>query len=263
MESKIPKTVIFITGAFASHRTWDKWISYYEERGYNCIAPAWPNKNASSQILKSKHPDNNIADTKLSNVLKHYTEIISQQPMKPIVIGHSLGGLIVQLLLQQNLVIAGVALHPIPPKGIFSLNPTCLLSSLKRIGLFSSSNEPHLINFKEWQSLFTNGTPYEEQKYSHGKDVVPQSKRVLKDRFSQTAKINFTTPHEPLLIVSGTTDRITLPSINYKNYTKYDKKNSSVIDYKEFQNKNHFSYGLSSWKEEADYILDWLEIIDC
>lgn len=256
------KTVVFITGAFAGHHTWDKWISYYEGRGYNCTAPPWPYKSASPQVLRNKHPhDTSLANTSLSQVLEYYLHIIEQQPERPIVIGHAMGGLIVQLLLQRNILAAGIALHSMPPRGIYTFKPSFLWSILKVTGVFSSNSKSHLISFKEWKYAYTNGAPYEEQKYSYEKDVVPLSKRVFKDCFTKNAKVNFSTPRQPLLILSGTTDRITSTALNYNNYLMYNKNNSSVTDYKEFKNKNHFSYGLCSWKEEADYILDWLDII--
>ncbi|MCY1247482.1 hypothetical protein D9M72_608190 [compost metagenome] len=47
-------------------------------------------------------------------------------------------------------------------------------------------------------------------------------------------------------------------SLNYKNYKKY-KNNGSVTNYKEFEGKNHFVLGLPTWKEEADYALNWIQ----
>ncbi len=255
------KTVVFITGAFAGHHTWDKWISYYEGHGYNCTAPPWPYKDKSPQVLRDEHPNVSLANTTLSEVLNYYSNIIEQQSEKPIVIGHAMGGLIVQLLLQRNILAAGIALHSMPPLGIYTLKPSYLWSVLKITGVFNTNSKPHLISFKEWKYAYTNGSPHEEQKYSYEKDVVPLSKRVFKVCFTKKAKVDFSAPHQPLLILSGTTDRITSSTLNYSNYLMYNKNNSSITDYKEFKNKNHFSYGLSSWKEEADYILDWLDII--
>lgn len=256
------KSVVFITGAFAGHHTWDKWISYYEGRGYSCIAPPWPYKNATPQVLRSRHPnDVSLANTRLSQIVEYYKKIIEQQPEKPIVIGHSMGGLVVQLLLQHNIMAAGIALHSMPPRGIYTLKFFIKWLPLKIKGIFSSGSNSHLISFKEWQHAYTNGAPYEEQKYTYQKDVVPQSKQIMRDLFTKGAKVNFSASREPLLIISGTTDRITPTALNYSNYIMYNRNNSSITDYKEFKNKNHFSYRLCSWKEEADYIMDWLDII--
>ncbi|HEX5033022.1 MAG TPA: alpha/beta hydrolase, partial [bacterium] len=47
--------------------------------------------------------------------------------------------------------------------------------------------------------------------------------------------------------------------LNRRIFAKY-KKNGSVLEYKEFPGRNHFVLGLPTWHEEADYILDWLNI---
>jgi len=60
-----------------------------------------------------------------------------------------------------------------------------------------------------------------------------------------------------LLITSGSTDRTIPASLNYANYKKY-RKNTSVTDYKEFPDRNHFVLGQSSWKEDAEYVLNWI-----
>jgi hypothetical protein len=84
---------------------------------------------------------------------------------------------------------------------------------------------------------------------------------VLRGTFTNVAKVDFKKLHPPLLFVSGTADHFTPESLNYNNYLKYDRSHS-VTDYKEFQGHNHFVPGASSWREEADYIADWLDVVN-
>lgn len=72
------------------------------------------------------------------------------------------------------------------------------------------------------------------------------------------AKLDWKKSHVPLLITSGSEDNIIPAHLNYRNYKAY-KKNGSILEYKEFPGRNHFVLGQSTWKEDADYILDWLK----
>jgi pimeloyl-ACP methyl ester carboxylesterase len=256
------KTVIFITGAFVTHHGWDPWIAYFNSKGYNCIAPPWPYKDASADILRKRQPDDtDLAGLRLSDLLDHYIDIVKKLPEKPIAIGHSLGGLITQLLLNRDLVAAAVAIHSVAPQGVISFEPSFIRSIWKPLGLFTSIKKTHLMSLKEWQYAFTNGMAPEEQKKSYEENTIPESKQVLRDTLTSAAKVDFTKPHAPLLFIDGTADNIVPASLNYSNFMKYQNGNS-ITDYKEFEGKNHFVLGLPSWKDEADYILAWIEIMD-
>lgn len=256
------KTIVLITGAFVSHKVWDAWITYYSSKGYTCLAPPWPFKDASPLDLRNLQPnDNNLANLRLSDLINHFTKFIEALPEKPIVIGHSLGGLIAQILVNRDLVAAGVAIHSATPKGVFSFEWSFLKSIWKPLGYFSSVKKTYLMSLEEWKYAFTNGMETDEQVIAYDDYVIPESRQVLRDVLSDASKIDFKKTHPPLLFITGTDDNFVPNSLNYENYIRYDK-NHSVTDYKEFQDKNHFVLGLSSWHDEADYILSWIEILN-
>lgn len=256
------RTILFITGAFAGVHTWDKWIPYYENKGYTCIVPPWPHKDDKPPANKKAAINSNeLSNVRLSQLLAYYTDIAEQQKEKPIAIGHALGGLIVQLLLQQSSITAGVAMRSLPPINCFSMNLRFVKYMFKALGFFSATDKPYIISFDEWQRTFTNGSPYEEQKRTYDEYVVPQSKRVFRDTLSSVAKIDFNSLLNPLLILAGSADRVVPSAVNYSNYSKYSQNDSTIIANKEFKDKNHFSYALPGWETEADYILDWLDVM--
>ncbi len=114
------------------------------------------------------------------------------------------------------------------------------------------------MSFKQWQYAFTNGMSCEQQKESYYQLAIPESKLIVRDTITKAARINFKKPHPPLLITSGSTDHTIPASLNYLNYKKY-QKGSSVTDYKEFAGRNHFVLGQATWKEDAEFILDWIQ----
>ena len=257
MQNIPPKTIVFITGAFVGNNCWDEWQHYYGQKGYQTIAPAWPHKNASPEALRNSHPNTEIASMRLPALIDHYASIVKALPEKPILIGHSIGGLIVQLLLQEGLGALGVAIHSVPPQGIFTFKLSFLKAGWGPLGFFTSAKRTFLMSFKQWQYAFTNGMSCDEQKEAYYKFAIPESKLIVRDTITKAARIKFENPHAPLLLTSGSADHTIPASLNYANYRKYRHSNS-VTDYKEFEGRNHFVLGQSTWKQDADYILEWI-----
>lgn len=114
------------------------------------------------------------------------------------------------------------------------------------------------MSFKDWQYAFVNGMTLEQQKASYGKFIIPESKTVARGGLTDAAKVDYDKLHEPLLITSGSNDNIIPAHLNMRNYERYER-NGSVLDYKEFAGRNHFVLGQSTWKVDADFILDWLK----
>ncbi|WP_229214370.1 prolyl oligopeptidase family serine peptidase [Dyadobacter flavalbus] len=114
------------------------------------------------------------------------------------------------------------------------------------------------MSLSDWQYAFTNGMTLEEQKKTYYENTIPESKTVVRNGLTSAAKVDFNKPHAPLLLTSGDKDHIMPASLNLRNFKAY-KQNGSVTEYKEFAGRNHFVLGLPTWKEDADYILEWLD----
>lgn len=252
------KTILFITGAFVSNVCWDEWKTYFENQGYQTLAPAWPNKNANAEELRNRQPDALVASMRLSELIEYYAEIVSGLPEKPILIGHSIGGLISQILLQRDLCAAAVAIHSVPPQGIITFKLSFLIAGWGPLGFFTPVNKSFLMSFRQWRYAFTNGLSMEVQKEGYYKLAIPESKLIVRDTITKVAKIDFEKPHAPLLLISGTADHTIPASLNYSNYTRY-KCSGSVTDFKKFEGRTHFVLGQEGWQEIADYALNWIQ----
>lgn len=254
------KTVLFVTGAFVSHQGWDPWKAYFESKGYNCVAPAWPEKDGSPADLRSKHPNSPIAKVRLRQLIDHYADIAKSLPEKPIIVGHSLGGLVTQVLINRDLGVAGICIHPVPPQGVFPYEFSFLRAGWKALGLFTSTKKTYLMSLSDWQYAFTNGMTLDEQKDSWEKNTIPESKLVARDGLTSAAKVDFRLDHAPLLIITGTKDHILPAHLARRIYKKYKAtdKAASITEFKEFEGNNHFVISLPNWKTTADYVLDWI-----
>ncbi len=253
------KTIVFITGAFVTHHGWDEWKKYFEAKGYTTLAPAWPHKNASAEELRNRQPnDTELAQLTLAELVDHYANIIKALPKKPIVIGHSLGGLITQIIVNRDLAAAGIAIHSVPPQGVFPYEFSFLKAGWKVLGLFTSLKKTYLMSFKDWQYAFVNEMPLQEQQKAYEENIIPESKTVARGGLTSAAKVDFEKQHAPLLLTAGDIDNIIPAHLNKRNYNRYAKNNGSITDYKEFKGRNHFVLGQPIWKEDAEYIYNWI-----
>ncbi|HCU24750.1 MAG TPA: alpha/beta hydrolase [Deltaproteobacteria bacterium] len=258
----ISKNVLFVTGCFVTNRSWDPWVKYFEEHGYNAIAPAWPHKEGTPQELRERHFQGNdepLGRLHLSEVLDHYANYAKNFNEKPIIIGHSAGGLMTQILLNRGFAAAGVAIHPVSPLGVFPYEFSFLRGGWRSLGLFSSAKKTYLMSFPKWQYAFVNGMPLEEQRRAYEENAIPESKTFVRDGLTKAAAVNFDKPHPPLLLTSGSIDHLIPTHLNARNFKRYSQSNGSVTEYKEFPGRNHFVVSLPTWKEDADYILEWLD----
>lgn len=259
MKTITSKTIVFVTGAFVTHLGWDPWKAYFESKGYKTIAPPWPFKDGTPDELRKRQPnDTGLAALTLSEVVDNYIKIINSLPEKPIVIGHSLGGLMTQIIVNRDHAAAGIAIHPVPPLGVFPYEFSFLKAGWKSLGLFTSLKKTYLMSFKDWQYAFVNGMTLKDQQLAYEQNTIPESKTVARGGLTKAAAVDFAKPHVPLLIMSGSEDNIIPAHLNFRNYKKY-VKNGSVLDYKEFAGRNHYVVGLPTWKENADYILEWID----
>lgn len=253
------KQIVFITGAFVTHHCWDEWATYFQGKGFKTIAPPWPHKDATTAAeLRNRQPnDTALAALTLDELITHYANIVKSFPEKPIVIGHSLGGLITQIITNRDLAAAGVAIHSVPTLGVFPYEFSFLKAGWKSLGLFTSLKKTYLMSLKDWQYAFVNDMPLEEQKATWEKFTVPESKTVARGGLSSAAKVDYAKPHPPLLLTAGSTDNIIPAHLNNRNYKRY-VKNGAVLDYKEFEGRNHFVLGQPGWEGDADYVIDWI-----
>ena len=250
-------TILFCTGAYVHNSCWDEWIAYFSDRGYQTIAPPWPGKDADPGVLRSLQPDARLAGIGMPQLVKHYEDIARGLPEKPIIIGHSFGGLIAQILMNKGLAAACVAIHAAPPQGVLPYELNFYKANAKAFGYFSSLKKTYLMPFKTWQFAFANGLDSATQRSTYNALAIPESKRILRGGLSKAAKIDFKKPHAPLLILAGSQDQCIPAHLCRRVYQRYTDR-SSVIAYVEKQ-RSHLVLGLSTWEEDAGFILQWIQ----
>jgi len=248
------KTIVFIHGLYMTPLCWEDWVKRFEAKGYRCLAPAYPSRDKSIKELQT--PDAALGKLTLTNIVEHFTNQINALDEKPIIIGHSMGALTTQLLINRGLGSAGIAIDSAPPSGVFTTTPSFLKANWGHITPFVDQSSPVVMSFERFQYAFVNDMPVEEQRAAFERYVVPESRLIPRESLFG-AKIDFQKPHAPLLLIAGGNDNIIPPDLNEKNYNKY-KEGNSVTDFKQFPGRNHFIIGQNGWEEVADYCMEWL-----
>ena len=250
------KTIVLIHGLFVNNTSWKQWKAHFEAQGYTVYAPANPGHEGDPvQLRANTHPQ--LTQTGFKDVVENIVKLIDTLPEKPIVIGHSLAGLVVQKLIELDKAVAGISIDGAPPKNVFA--PLATIKVVLPVVNFFKGSKPFL-GSKDWyhHAFFNNYSKGESDKL-YETIAVPESRKVARDPLLSTfAKIDFKKPHQPLLFIGGENDNIFSAQFTQKIAGSYQDKNS-VTDFKAFAGRSHFLCGEEGWEEIADYILGWLE----
>lgn len=250
------KTIVLVHGMFVNNTSWSEWKTYYENKGYTVYTPVNPGHEGSpSELRKNIHPK--LVETGFIDVVNNVANFIDSLPEKPLVIGHSMGGLAVQKLVDLGKVDAAVSIDGAPPKNVIPPFQTIkivwpALNFFARKGYFMGS--------KAWYNkAFFNTLPLSEQEKAYQAIAVPESRKIGRETLTKSfSNAQFKKPHQPILFIGGEKDNIFPPSLTKKIAGKY-KDQSSKVDVKIFENRSHYICGEKGWQEVADYILDWYE----
>ncbi|MDO8999853.1 MAG: alpha/beta hydrolase [Bacteroidota bacterium] len=249
------KTIVFVHGLFVNAKSWCNWVKFFEAKGYKCFAPNYPFHEGEPSLLRN-NINSNVGKLTFKKVVENFSDFIDTLPEKPILIGHSIGGLVVQKLIESNKAIAGICIDSAPPSGVISFERSFLRANLPTLNPFKG-NSPCLPSVKWFQYAFCNTMTMEETEIEYNKYVVPESRNIPRNTTLGACFIDFKKPHNPLLIIAGEKDNIIPSSLNKKNFKAYKDKNS-VTEFKEFLNRTHYICGQKNWEEVATFINDWL-----
>ena len=252
----ISKNIILIHGNFVNNATWANWKKHYEQKGYTVHTPANPGHDGDPAKLRvNVHPD--LTRTGFIDVVNNISKLIDTLPEKPLVVGHSMAGMVVLKLIEMGKVSAGVSIDGAPPKNVFPPFQT-LKIALGAFGFFTFTK--YFMGSRKWyDKAFFNTLPSQEKAKAFEKYAVPESYKVSQQLvLNSFSNIDFKKPHEPILFIAGGSDNIFPPSLTQKIAGRYKDANSRV-DLKVFDGKSHFICGEPGWETVADYIIDWYE----
>ena len=242
-------TIVLINGLWMTALSWELWVKHYGEKGYSVIAANWPGMEGEIETLR--HDPSSFANLGLTDVVDHYEQIIRGLETAPIIIGHGVGGLVTQILLDRGWGAAGVAIASAQPRGVFR----SLFRNLK-LALKGTSLTPQQFHYD-----FANTFAEAPSIAAFERYVVPAPNRIVRQvglaNFSPGAPSTIRFHNDsraPLLLAGGGKDRVVPSSMVKTNFELY-RESKAGTDYKEFSDQTHFS--LLRETTVADYVLGW------
>src|SRR5947209_8074276 len=261
MGTNNPDTIVLIHGLWMTPLSWEHWIDRYTARGFRVLAPAWPGVEAGIEELR--RDPSPLARLGVTEIVDHYDAIVRALPTPPIIMGHSFGGLMAQILLDRGLGAAGVAIDAAPVKGILTLPFSTLKVAFPALSNPANNHRAMPITKEQFHYAFGNLLSEEEADKVYERYAIPGPDHVL----FQASLANFN-PHAattvnfhnddraPLLLIAGGKDHIVPASVTEANFRLY-RKSKAITDFKEYPERSHYTLGQEGWEEVADYALDW------
>ncbi|MDB4890157.1 MAG: alpha/beta hydrolase [Gemmatimonadetes bacterium] len=255
--------VVLVHGLWLLPSSWDRWAALFEANGYTALTPGWPDDPATVEEANA-HPEV-MAHKTVGQVADHFDEIIRGLHKKPALIGHSFGGLLVQILAGRGLGAATVAIDPAPFRGVLPLPFSALKSAWPVLGNPANRNRAIPLTYEQFRFGFANAVTETEAKELYETFAVPASGAPLFQAAAANlnpwteAKVDTENPERgPLLIVSGEKDHTVPWSIANASF-KQQQDNVGVTEIVEMKNRGHALTIDSGWSEVAATALAFIK----
>ncbi|MDA2921087.1 alpha/beta hydrolase [Desulfobacterota bacterium AH_259_B03_O07] len=253
--SFMTKTIFMIHGMWGNGKSWANYKSFFEEKDYHCITPTLRYHDMDPH----EAPDAQLGTTSLLDYAEDLEKEIHQLDVKPVLMGHSMGGLLAQILGSRGLAKALVLLTPASPYGIVVLTPSLIKSFWSILTKWGFWKNPHRQTFDETVYSTLHLLPANQRKEVFDQFVYESGRVVAEIGFwlfdsKKASRVDESKITCPVLVIAGGEDRITPASVVRKVADKYQ----SVSTYKAFTNHAHWVIGEPGWQEIADYVSNWL-----
>jgi non-heme chloroperoxidase len=255
------RKIVFIHGLWIHRSSWQGWMDFFNKQGYQTLNPGWPGDSATIEECRAN--PGAIANRGVTEIVNSYANIIAALGEPPIVIGHSFGGLVAQIILGRGIAAAGVAIDPAPIKGVWQLPFSVIKGTLPVLSNPFNFTKAMPLTFKQFTYGFANALPEKEARELYDRWTMPAPCRPLFQAAmstiagSETKVDTGNTKRGPLLITGGDKDNIAPPLFGRESAKKY---NSSVVtDFKLFEGRGHSLIFDHGWQEVAEYSLVWLK----
>ena len=260
--TKSPIPVVFIHGLWIHSDAWHEWVELFRSAGYEPAAPGWPGD--SSDVERTRDNALALANKGIDDITLHYGQFIDTLATKPVVIGHSFGGLIAQKLLGEGRVAGAVAIDPGQIKGVKPVPLAQIRSGLPVLSRPANKAKAVSLTKKQFRYGFANALTAQESDELFERWTIPGPGRPLFEasaaNFKKRSPAAVDTGRDdrgPLLIIAGGQDH-TVPAVVAKAAYKLYRASSATTDFHEFADRGHSLVLDHGWREVADFTLEWL-----
>lgn len=243
--------VVFVHGMWSQRSIWEPWLPHFEARGYTCVAVSLP----------GHHPGVSDADLARVGFVDCLDAVASAASRfdRPVLIGHSMGGLIVQQLATRMSLRAAVLINSAAPRAIFPLRASTLPGLARHFLRWRLWHGVLRLSRREADYLLYNGLSEREREHLYAQLVGESGLLSYQLGFGP---LGFSRVHDvdpqaitcPMLLLAGLRDRMVPPGVSRAMARLYGDK----LSYREFADHAHWLLGEPGYRERISEVLGWL-----
>jgi pimeloyl-ACP methyl ester carboxylesterase len=253
---------VFIHGLWLLPSSWERWADAFEEAGYAALTPGWPDDPETVEEAR-RNPDA-FAGKGVAQVADHFASVIGALTKKPVLVGHSFGGLIAQILAGRGLCAATVAIDPAPFRGVLPLPLAAIRTTMPVLANPANRGRAVTLTFEQFRYGWANGVGEEEARRLYDRfHVAAPGKPIFQAAFENLnpvteLKVDTKSPDRgPLLIFTGEADHAVAPAMSRAAY-KRQRRNPGVTEHIEMPGRDHALVIDERWYEVCDASLEFL-----
>jgi non-heme chloroperoxidase len=246
--------VVFIHGLWLLASSWAPWATAFEQAGYAPICPGWPDDPET--VAEARKDPQALAGKGVGQVAAHFATVIEGLERKPVIVGHSFGGLLAQILAGRGLSAATVAVDPAPFRGVLPLPPAALRSTFPVLANPANRGRAITLSFDQFRYSWANAVDKAEARALYERfHVAAPGKPIFQAAVANLnpgteLRVDTRNPDRgPLLIFTGTPDHAVPPAMSRAAYKK-QSRNPGVTEHIELPDRGH-SLTIDSGRQEV------------
>lgn len=254
--------VVFIHGLWVHSSAWDPWVARFSAAGIAAHAIGWPGDGPTVADTRA-HPER-LAGIGIAAITEHYARELAKLPERPVLVGHSFGGLVAQKLLASKAAVAAVAIDPAPIKGVRALPLAQIRSALPVVKSKANLTKAVALTRRQFRYGFGNAISKEESNQLFERFAIPGPGRPIfeltaakKDATSPTIVDTDERDRGPLLIIGGDRDHTIPEIVSRQAATLYSTHTQT--EYLSIADRGHSLVFDSGWSAVADITAGWID----
>ncbi|MFJ8159154.1 alpha/beta hydrolase [Streptomyces sp. NPDC094468] len=258
-----PDTIVLIHGPWMKPIAWERWADRYQARGFTVLTPEYP-EMSSGVVSECREEASKVSGLGVDDILDHLSTVIENLPTPPIIMGHSIGGTLAQLLIGNGLGAAGVSIAGGPVRGMGGLPLSKLRSILPILNDFSIMHQEIALTIQDFRDIFANCLEKRASQWVYDRYVAPTPARIIFQSglapyvpHAATAFDFYNNDRAPLFFISGEQDQIFPAVVQRRNYEMNAMHSTAIAAYAIFDGRDHFIFGEPGWESIADTALAW------